>query len=155
MSIRQYLEYSGKKYHGYVDFGSEIENDKTYIAKNALVFLFVCMNAAWKIPVGYFFNNGIDANQKSNLIEQCIRLLHDAGVTVSALTFDGDSTNISAVKKLGCNLKLNSLQTWFAHPVAKQKIFIFLDPCHMIKLIRNAFKKYRTLVDGLSQQQIK
>lgn len=131
MSIR-HVEY--EKYSGYVDFGCEIINDSTNIAKDALVFLFGCMNATWKVPVGYFFINGITADQKSNIIIQCISLLHDTGVRVVALTFDGATTNLSTAKQLQCNLRLNSLQTWFPHPVTKDKMFIFPDPCHMIKL---------------------
>jgi len=131
MSIR-HVEY--EKYSGYVDFGCEIINDSTNIAKDALVFLFGCMNATWKVPVGYFFINGITADQKSNIIIQCISLLHDTGVRVVALTFDGATTNLSTAKQLQCNLRLNSLQTWFPHPVTKDKMFIFPDPYHMIKL---------------------
>lgn len=51
MSIRQHVEYDGEKYSGYVDFGDEIVKDPSAIAKEAFVFLFVCMNAAWKVPV--------------------------------------------------------------------------------------------------------
>lgn len=154
MSIRQHIEYDGKNYSGYVDFGDGIINDNTSIAKDVLVFLFVCMNAAWKVPVGYFFINGITADQKSGLINQCICLLHDTGVKVIGLTFDGATTNLSTAKKLQCNLMPNSLQTWFPHPVTNDKIFIFPDPCHMIKLIRNLFGDMKLIIDG-SNQHIK
>lgn len=46
MSIRQYIEYDGTKYSGYVDFRNTIASDDSSVAKDALVFLFVCMNSA-------------------------------------------------------------------------------------------------------------
>jgi len=148
MSIRQHIEYDGARYSGYVDFGNDIIDDSTSIAKDALVFLFVCMNAAWKVPVGYFFINGITADQKSSLITQCICLLHGTGVRVIALTFDGAATNLSTVKQLQCNVSPYSLQTWFPHPITNDKIFIFPDPSHMIKLVRNLFGDLKIIADG-------
>lgn len=96
MSIRQHIKhikYGSEKYSDYVDFGNKIINDSTSITKDTLVFLFIYMNPAWKMSIGYFFINGITADQKSNLIIQCIFLLHNTGVRVVALTFDSAATN--------------------------------------------------------------
>lgn len=103
---------------------------------------------------GLFFINGITADQKSSLIKQCICLLHDTGVRVIGLTFDGATTNLSTAKNLQCNLIPHSLQTWFPHPVTNDKIFIFPDPCHMIKLVRNLFGDLKIICNG-SKQLIK
>lgn len=148
MSIRQHIEYDGKKYCGYVDFGENFSNDNTTVAKEVLLFMFVCMNGAWKIPIGYFIANGVTAEQKCSLILQTISSLHEAGVKVSALTFDGTRTNLSAVKKLGCNLNPDSFQTYSMHPETKEKIFIMLDSSHMVKLVRNSFGDLKVFVDG-------
>lgn len=51
-------------------------------------------------------------------------------------------------KLLGCKLDPNDMNTTFEHPVTKQAIAIFLDACHMMKLIRNCLQAYRTIVDG-------
>lgn len=97
------------------------------------------MNCAWKIPLGYFLINGITAEQKSNLIYQSLHLLNESGVKVLAITFDGAASNLSAATKLGCNLNPNMLQPWFINPASNENIFIYPDPYHMIKLVRNAF----------------
>lgn len=76
------------------------------------------------------------------------------GVRVIALTFDGASTNFSVAKKLQCNFALNLLQTWFPHPVTNDRIFVFPDPCHMIKLVRNLFGDLKIILNG-SKQLIK
>ena len=39
---------------------------------------------------------------------------------------------------LGAKLKkLDGLQSYFLHPSSGKKVFIILDACHMIKLVRN------------------
>nr|XP_046472694.1 uncharacterized protein LOC124214463 isoform X1 [Neodiprion pinetum] len=56
MSIRQHVEYDVKKY------SVNIVNDHSTVAKDALVFLFVCMNSSWKISIAYFLINGLSAD---------------------------------------------------------------------------------------------
>lgn len=102
MSIKREARYTGKSISGYIDFGDDTEKESTCLAKDALVFMFVCMNATWKVPVGYFFVNGVTTNQKKNLINQCLRVLHETGVKVAAITCDG--ANLSVMSHLQCNL---------------------------------------------------
>ncbi|KAG8174941.1 hypothetical protein JTE90_001713 [Oedothorax gibbosus] len=89
MAIRQHIEFDGKKFHGYVDVGLDIEDDALPIAKEALVFMVVCINAQFKIPVGYFLCNGLNGEQKANLLKQCLILLHEHKVDIVSCTFDG------------------------------------------------------------------
>lgn len=90
-------------------------------------------NTSW-----LFLFNGINGEQKANLVNQCLSLLLDCGIHIKTLTCDGAACNLSMIRIfLQCNLNLNNLQTWFEHPISKMKIHVFLDPCHMLKLIRN------------------
>lgn len=68
-------------------------------------------------------------------------MLEDIGVKVVSLTFDGTATNISMAHGFGCNLKINDkpLVTSFKHPTGDHQVFVILDPCHMLKLVRNVF----------------
>nr|CAI5824870.1 unnamed protein product [Callosobruchus analis] len=53
---------------------------------------------------------------------------------------------------LGANFNTNSLKTWFSHPMDNHTIFLFLDPCHMLKLVRNClatYKKFTTKDDEI------
>jgi len=128
MAIRQHIEYDGKKFSGYCDVGNNIANDECSIAKEALVFLIVGINELWKIPVGYFLINGINGEQKANLVNQCLSMLHDCGIHIKTLTFDGAACNLRMIRLLQCNLNPNNLQTWFEHPISKTKIYVFLEP---------------------------
>lgn len=40
-------------------------------------------------------------------------------------------------KCLGANFNAKNLLTHFYHPVTNNKIYLFLDICHMVKLVRN------------------
>lgn len=153
MSIRQHVEYDGKKCSGYIDMGGFNEthgdDDSLPVAKDALVFLINCINGAWKIPIAYFLINGITSDQKVNLIKNCLSFLHDIGMRITSLTFDGTSSNIKMAKDLGCNFNnLKTLQSWFRDPQTNNKIYVYLDPCHMIKLVRNSFGALKSLMNG-------
>ena len=60
MAIRKDVSWDGKKFRGYVDLGNAVKDDASApIAKDALVFMVVEVNEAWKVPVGYFFVHGL------------------------------------------------------------------------------------------------
>lgn len=63
ISIRERIDYQNGKYYGYVDLGTGLKNDShsNEKARNALVFMAVALNSDWKIPLGYFFVNGLVA----------------------------------------------------------------------------------------------
>lgn len=148
MAIRQQSIWNGKKTEGLVDYGvGSAENDK--IASQAFVMMLVSLKENWKLPVAYFFVNGIMAECKANLIRTCLTKCHDVGVTVVALTFDGCRSNLNAAKLLGCKLNdLNDFKTTFKHPTCDMEVAVFPDPCHMIKLVRNTFESKKSFSIG-------
>lgn len=87
----------------------------------------VCLNEKWKVPIAYFLMHGICAEKKANLINQCLISLHEINFKIISLTFDGTATNFTALKTLGCNFEINNFNTYFQHPVSKEKVFVFLD----------------------------
>ena len=122
MAIRQHIEYDGKKYSGYTDLGPDINCDFGTIAKEALVFLVNCINKSWKIPIGYFLISGINAEQKANLVKQALIALHEHGINIVSVTFDGAPANLSMCTILGCNfINATSFQTYFSHPTTGKK----------------------------------
>lgn len=149
MSIRKLVEfnhYSGT-YSGYVDFGNNLQTDSDNIAKDALVFMFVALNQAWKVPIGYFFTHSLNSEQKSTLLLLCLAKLQECGVIVTNMTFDGIYCNFTMCKLLGCKFE-KDLET----KVAKPNIYAYPDPPHMIKLIRTTFAEKGILIDGMGRQ---
>ena len=148
MSIRKHIEWDGKRFRGYVDLGTDINDDSLPEATDALVFMAVSVNSSWKVPCGYFLIKGLTGEEKANLTKECITKLHDVGVKVVSFTCDGPSSHQSMLTTLGVHLSSDNLQSYFVHPCdPKAKIYIFLDACHMIKLVRNTFSDYKVLKD--------
>lgn len=140
---------------GYVDIGTQLDSDEIPEAREVLCFMLVALNAAWKIPVGYFLLDGISSSEKADLLGKCLEFVHESGVIVTSITFDGAPTNLAMAEKLGANFKdIANLKTTFKHPITDEDVFIILDPCHMIKLVRNCFGSQKVLEDTLNNKNI-
>ena len=149
MSIRKHVEWDGKQFRGFVDLGTGINDDSLPEATDALVFMAVAVNASWKVPCGYFLVNGLTGAEKANLTKDCIIKLHEVGVKVVSFTCDGPTSHQSMLKLLGAQLSSDNLQAFFQHPCdPKAKVYIFLDACHMIKLVRNTMSDWGILKDN-------
>lgn len=139
--IRKHIEYNKneKKMYGYVDFGGKISNDNAEQkeAKEALTFLLNAVNDHWKIPIAYFLVNSLNSKEKAGILREVLIFLSQADVTVASVTFDGCSTNLAMAKELGANLNPDNMKAYFIHPITQKTVYIFLDICHMLKLVRN------------------
>jgi len=83
--------------------------------------------------------DGLGSVERSNLVLQALCKLHSVGVNIVSLTFDGSAPNLGMLKNLGCSLEPDNIKSHFSHPSSGQPLCVFLDPCHMFKLIRNSF----------------
>ena len=78
----------------------------------------------------------------------CIGKLFDVGVDVTALTSDGPPCNFSMMNHLGASLTLSNLDTSFPNPAdPKKRVYVILDACHMLKLVRNSLGAVGYLLD--------
>ena len=111
MSIKKHVAWDGVEFRGYVDLGNGNEDDDTSpVAKDALVFMAVCVNGAWKVPLAYFFVDGLSGSECSNLIPVCLQRLWDTGVKVVSVTCDGLSCHFSMLSELGARLEPQNLR---------------------------------------------
>jgi hypothetical protein len=133
MAIKTQIEWDGKKHVGFVNLGANIDDDSLPVAKNALVFLLVPLNSNWKIPVAYYLTNGLTGKILANL-------------TCNILTHAG---NQSMLSELGVHLTYPLNSSSFPHPADPSKsVYVFLDNCHMFKLIRNMLASYVSIKNG-------
>lgn len=58
----------------------EFMENKSAVAKDALVFMINCVNERWKLPIGYFLNSSINTAEKSNVVNACLRFLQHSGI---------------------------------------------------------------------------
>lgn len=140
MAIRKQVlwESANNKYSGFVDYGP-LQAPKI-TASEALVFLLVGLRSHWKQPIAYFLTDKASAIIQASLINITLAKASAAGLKVWCITSDGTSANISTFKKLGCRFgnTYDSISSKFQHPVTGEDVFVILDPCHMLKLARNA-----------------
>ena len=119
MAIKKHVSWDGKKYRGYVDLGNDVEDDDSApLAKDALVFMVVGINESWKVPVGYFFIDGLSGKERANLIKVCLKKLHDVGMDVISLICDGPSCHFAMLHALGAQLQLPNIKPYFLHPMS-------------------------------------
>lgn len=141
MSIRSQLIYDVKngKQCGYVDFGGISLDAGEELATEALVLLVVSYTKSFKCPIAYFYTNKMPAALQSQIILTGVRKLFDVGISVRSITCDGCITNIKTLELLGCHLDPENLVPFFKHPQQNRNIYCIMDPCHVLKLCRNAF----------------
>lgn len=79
--------------------------------------------------------------EKANLVRTYLEKIQETGATIFSFTCDVPLSNWCIFEELGVHLRAprNHLEPRFDN-LAKpgQNIFILLDVCHMLKLLRNA-----------------
>ena len=149
MSLKKQAEWDGTQYRGFVDIGDGMSDEKSPLAENALVFMAVAVNGSFKVPIGYFPIVSLTGKEKANLVQIAIKKLEEIGVNVVSLICDGPPSHFSMMRELGASLKVQNMQTFFMNPHdPNRKVHVFLDVCHMLKLVRNNFKKVMVMYDG-------
>jgi len=104
-------------------------------ATEALVFLIVSVTGKFKCPIGYFLCDKVNASILSTIVSDAIKMLAECGVKVHSITCDGTNANVAAIKILGADIKAGD---YFFYHEEVGEVYIFMDPCHMLKLARNA-----------------
>lgn len=153
MAIRQHVQFntSTRKIDGGIDYGGMLPDketdDEVAPATEALVFVVMGVDENFKIPVAYFFTNGLNAADKNIIVSNVLNALEQAKVKVIGLTFDGTKANIATVERFGCHLRIDNqpLVTHFKHPSGGHNVYVILDGCHMVKLVRNHFAAQKSL----------
>jgi len=91
------------------------------------------------------FSYRFKRKRKSGLI-RVIFIFDSWNWTLHSLMFDGTNVNLSICTNLSTQFKIGEYFTlYFSHPITKEKNFCFLDPCHMLKLVRNTLGDKREL----------
>lgn len=151
MCIKRHVEMDNKRQiFGFVDMGIDgiYDHDDPPEAKNALVFIVVALNGYWKLPIGYFLIDSLNGKERANLLETAMSLLTEINIKIHSITFDGAHVNTAMCTHLGAKFTLNNPKTFIEYKDTKgkeQQMFIFYDPAHMLKLIRNTFQNKKVI----------
>jgi hypothetical protein len=148
MSLRKEVQWdpSACEMVGFVDLGGIVEEEEDpKPATEALVFMAVGLNAPWKIPVAYFFTNGLSGEVQAKLLSACLTALHEHNISCIATVMDGLPANLRMVSLLGASFNLSNIVPFFPHPCNNEPVCVFLDACHLIKNIRTSFCSLRQI----------
>lgn len=55
------------------------DSDNVQQATNALVFLAICLNGHWKVPLHYFVVHSLTGSEKANLLTKYFELIAETG----------------------------------------------------------------------------
>lgn len=149
MAIRKQVEFDehGNRSTGQVNFGTNVDSAGNELyAKEALVYMVTGVNMSFKIPVAYFLISGLTAEEKAAITKEVILLVSKTGVKVIGLVFDGLVSNFAMARTMGANVYKDKL--YINNPHSDEKILVFPDACHMLKLARNRLAIKRKLYDN-------
>lgn len=154
MAIRKHVQWSDseKKIFGRISYGSRTGGNDFEIARNAIVFMVNGLNDNFHIPVGFHFIRELNAEERSCLVNEVIASVTALNIKIEGVIFDGLAANISMCKLMGAKFDKNNFQPHFFHPTTLEKIHIFLDPSHMLKLVRNTIGRSKYLYDDNNQK---
>lgn len=152
MFIRPNIQYidAQKKFQGFITYGAK-EGCELRVAKCAIVLMINGINVNISLPIAHHFITALNKEDKANLILSVITAITETGAKIINVTCDGLQANFSMFQYLGASFKLNEMRPYFMNPVTGEKIFIILDACHMLKLVRNCLFNHGTLHDGKNQ----
>lgn len=136
-------------YKGLINFGEDGEQSKdmTEKANHCLVLMFQSLNESNTQPIAVFASKGpVKGDVLAKLVVKAIALMEGIGAKIHGVVSDGASTNRKFWSLLGVNASKAKLRNFFEHPTIRgRKVFVFSDPPHLIKTIRNCFSEKRVL----------
>lgn len=123
-----------------------MDSDGQPEATKALVVIGVGINGFWRLPLAYYLTDGTNSDLQESILCTIISKLWEVGCVVVSITLDGLAANQKTVLKLGCKLDAENLVSTFPHPECSDiSVAVIFDPCHMLKLARNALNEYQII----------
>lgn len=154
MAIRKHIQWSDpeKIFFGRISYGSRTGGEDFEVARNAIVFMVNAVNDDFNIPVAFHFIRELNAAERACLLEEVITSITALNIRIKGVIFDGLAANISMCKQLGASFLTKDFRPHFPCPNTTEKFFIFLDPSHMIKLVRNTIGHFKVIYDDNNQK---
>lgn len=107
ISIRRNLQWIAgqSKFSGLISIVRNYINEDTIpLSKDALVYLVSGVSEDFKIPIAYFFTNGLNAGEKAAILDDALIRLAGINVEVVSITFDGHKSNNAMCNVMGANI---------------------------------------------------
>ncbi|XP_040076067.1 uncharacterized protein LOC120848163 [Ixodes scapularis] len=139
MRIQQKLQYNKQQdaFVGHTDMGLAEEADTEPVLANSLLcFVINGLASSCRIPVAYYFTNGLNGSQLSKLLVFVMTKVESTGFRVIRVVTDNHKVNVSAMKILCGGVLTYRIE----HPCDPQRLlFLSFDYCHVVKNLRSQF----------------
>lgn len=141
---------------GFVNYGEDPTKQDNTIAKAAIVFILKGFDTNFEFPIAYYFIHDLTATQRKSLVQDIISAVTQSGIKITNMTFDGLAANAKMCSLFGANLNVyhKHCKTYILNPITNEKIYVILDPCHMVKLIRNTLGRKEEFFVGNKKEKI-
>ena len=151
ISIRQHLQVVGTKVYGLVD--EEHLNFKGEVT-DALTIMATTLNAAFKVPIAFFFiNKHMSSEERASIMIKAIDHVNQTGAVITNITCDNPPSNLKMLKHLGASLDPENLDPRLKFKNVLDKYILAMpDTPHLLKLTRSALGDCEVLVDGDGNQ---
>ena len=129
-----------------LDLGEDIAcGDYDAVATEALIFMLSSLRSQRKYAKGYVLIDKINVETLSSLVSRALQLALEKNLKVRYLTCDGTTTNLAAMKLIGCRIghNLENIDGAFTFKNYDWTIYFTPDMPHMLKLGRNALSDRR------------
>lgn len=104
-----------------------------------MILLLTTINGSWKLPIGYFLIVSLAREEKATFVRTAIQSRRWSKNHHCHLWWPAG--NFSTFTILDCDVMREQTLTNFKSHYGKVRIFI--DPCHAVKLVQNAFGELR------------
>ena len=136
----------------YVGYPTICNGDQEALATDCLGCLLKGLQGNWECLCAYYLTTHLSGQQQAEIVLEILKFAHEHGIRIRGLVFDGTASNLKCAEALGADLTPGKQQTFFLHPVTKEKVYIFIDPPHLMKLARNHLEDAgKFLIPGFKQ----
>ncbi len=149
--IRRQIVFRNGHFTGFVNYGGLSIEKKIGVEATAALFCVATeVNGNKSFPIAYILTSGLSSMLLHNFIDHCIGAVEAEAATVLSVTFDGLRANFKAAESLGAVLDITSdeFAPFFSSAFSNKTIYVYPDPLHMYKLLRNCFSQVFVFFDA-------
>lgn len=139
MSIKKMISYNSQNdtFMGFEDFGKDFNLNTLKFGTQVLVLMVKSLTLPWKQVIGFYVSNSsVSGNYLKNILINAIDKLTNCGLIPKVIISDQGSNNLKMRRLFGITNE-NPFITY-----NNNNIYLMHDSPHLIKSVRNNFKKY-------------
>lgn len=139
MALQEHLNYDARRdvFEGFEDYGDQRQNDAMKMCNHAMVIMIKGLYVNFKQVIGYYLSReAMSADSFKEIFLDIIKNIQDTGFIIKTVVCDLGTNNVRLRKLLSVSVEDPYIT------LNGEKIYFFFDTPHLLKCLRNNFKKY-------------